>query len=156
MASNEYAEAHGWPSLRHERRHGGHPGGHQRFRGYYRPASHMLLPLVICLLMRLAAGISDHMMMHLAWNFPCYFCILRHASGAKCRKNMENSKLWITLKQLLQIYCEDHLENIYMHSFYSHVSFSAWSCPCYSHILRHDNGAKCGNNTENSKLYILC
>ena len=27
------------------------------------------------------------------WNFPCYFCILWHGSGTKCRNNMENSKL---------------------------------------------------------------
>ena len=28
-----------------------------------------------------------------AWNFPCYFYILQHASAAKCRNNTKNSKL---------------------------------------------------------------
>ena len=28
-----------------------------------------------------------------AWNFPCYFRIFRHASGAKCENNMGNPKL---------------------------------------------------------------
>ncbi len=41
------------------------------------------------------SGIHDLPVISRAWSFPCYFCILWHASVAKCRRDMENSKLCI-------------------------------------------------------------
>ncbi len=31
-----------------------------------------------------------------AWTYPCYFCILWHASGAKCGNNAGNPKLCVS------------------------------------------------------------
>ncbi len=37
-----------------------------------------------------------------AWTFPCYFCILRHVSGAKCGNNTGKSNHWICNKIRMQ------------------------------------------------------
>ena len=39
-----------------------------------------------------------------AWNFPRYFHILRHASGAKCGINAENSELGLSVSLISQTF----------------------------------------------------
>ena len=44
------------------------------------------------------------------------------------------------------------LSNVFLTT-QKHRGCRTWNCPCYFRILRHKRVAKCGNNTENSKLW---